>query len=118
MSTPGLFPLNDLALLATLKTVSQTTGKAVTLTSGTVTAFLATSSGPSATAADATLTATVTYLSSVSKWLIEFDGAALTAALLNTHFAAATPYLIIQSTGNLRTASALAYSATRTVTPA
>jgi hypothetical protein len=108
MSTPGLYPLNDLALLATLKTVSQTTGKAVTLTSGTVTAFLA----------DATLTATVTYLSSVSKWLIEFDGAALTAALLNTHFAAATPYLIIQSTGNLRTASALAYSATRTVTPA
>jgi hypothetical protein len=102
MSTPGLYPLNDLALLATLKTVSQTTGKAVTLTSGTVTAFLA----------------TVTYLSSVSKWLIEFDGAALTAALLNTHFAAATPYLIIQSTGNLRTASALAYSATRTVTPA
>lgn len=117
MSTPVLYPLNDLGFTVPLKKIdtdsaSATFGKAIALTTGTVTAFLATSDLPTAAAADATLVATCTHVAN-GKWLIHFDGAALTASLLNTHFAAATPYMIVQVSGDIRVAVTLEYQAAR-----
>jgi hypothetical protein len=113
-----LYPLNDLALSVTLKEVSATTGAVTVLTTGTVTGFLATSSGPTATAADPSLVATCNYSSALGKWVVTIDAAILTASLLNTHFAAATPYLILQSASNFRTYITLTYSAGRETVPA
>ena len=120
MATPVLYPLNDLAFTVVLKKIdttvgSATLGKAIALTTGTVTAFLATANTPTATAADASLSVTLTHIAN-GKWLVHFDGASLTASLLNTHFAAATPYMIIQATGDVRTYVELEYQASRPAT--
>jgi hypothetical protein len=113
-----LYPLNDLALAVTLKTVDASTGDVSVLTTGTVTGFLATTNTPSATAADPTLVATCNYSTSRSKWIVTIDAAILTVSLLNTHFAAATPYLILQSANNFRGYVTLTYSASRQITVA
>ena len=123
MSTiiPGLYPLNDLYFLVTLSQVSSTTGEVSALTTGSPTCFLATSNSPTATAADATLAGTITHVGTAAAgnqgtWLVSFDAAALTAALLATHFATVTPYCIINLTGGIRVYVELAYSASRTAT--
>jgi hypothetical protein len=116
MPAPELSPLNDIAFLVTLYEINATTAAREKVTSGTVTAFLATTNTPTATAADPTLSVSATYISAKGRWLAAFDGSTLTAALLATHFAAATPYLIVQKSGDVRIAVELDYAATRTVT--
>lgn len=112
----ALSPLNDLSLSVTLKDVDPTTGATSLITTGTVTAFLAVSNSPTATVADATLNATVNYSGASGKWTITIDASVLTAALLATLFASATPYLIIQRTNGVRVTVELLYSASRAAT--
>lgn len=111
----SLYPLNDLAVRVTLKVVDQTSGKVVPLTDGTVTAFLATSNSPTATAADPTLTTTGVNLN-YGNYLIGFDGSVLTPTLLASLFATVTPYLIIQQPNDIRVYAELAYTPSRPVT--
>lgn len=110
-----LYPLNDLSLEVKLKTVNSETGAKEALTTGTVTAFLATANTPTASAADATLSVSCVHIGS-GKWLAQFDGATLTATLLNTLFSAATPYCIVQAAGDIRAYVELTYSASREAT--
>ena len=117
MSIPSLYPLNDLAFLVTLKIADPVTGAMAPLETGTVTAFLATSDAPDAVAADGTLVATVVYTGRHGKWLVSFDAAILTVALLASKFTAATPYCIVQAPSAVRFAIELAYDTTRSVTP-
>jgi hypothetical protein len=111
-----LYPLNDLTFLVTLKTVDPATGKVIALTTGSVTGFIAASNLPTASAADPSLTFTITHVGS-GKWLVVMDAALLTAALLNTLFGSgATPYVILQLTGGFRAYIQLAYFASRQAT--
>lgn len=105
-----LWPLNDFTVKAKLKTIVN--GVAVPLTSGTVTAFLATSSGPAATAADAALTMSPAHLGN-GEWLITFDAAVLTTALLDPLFAATPPFLIVQKPGDVRAYAPVVYATAR-----
>ena len=104
--------LNDFAVKAKLRTMNPTTGVIGPLTSGTVTAFLSTTNTAAATAADAALSMTPTHMGD-GVWLIFFDAAVLTTALLDTHFASTPPYLIVQQTGELRAYALLSYVAAR-----
>jgi hypothetical protein len=104
-----LAPLNDFVLQATLKEVDATTGQYVPVTSGSVTAFLATSNASDAAAADPSLVATAVHVKN-GRWLITFDAATLTKQLLSTLFASATPYCIITRSGGFRRYVQLAYS--------
>lgn len=90
-----LNPSNDLSLQVTLKTVDPDTQDILPLTEGTVLAFLATSDSPTATAADATLTTTCTYSTKKKKWLVPFQGSALTPSLLASLFASTPPWCIV-----------------------
>lgn len=117
MTTFNLFPLNDFAVRVTLKDIdtnpaSPTFGKSIPLTTGTVTAFLATSNDPTATAADGTLTMSPTHIAN-GVWLVSFDAALLTAALLNTLFSATLPYLIVQKPSGVRVYFDVIYQASR-----
>lgn len=114
-SNIGLYPLNDLVLEVKLTKVNTTTGATEPLTTGTVTAFIANANTPTATAADPTLTGTCTHVGS-GRWIIEFDAAILTAALLASLFASATPYCIVQVTNGTRTYIELVYAASRAAT--
>jgi hypothetical protein len=110
-------PLNDIALEIPLKTVDPVTGVVSTLTTGTVTGFLATTNTSSATAADPTLVVTCNYSSTKRKWIVTMDAALLTTSLCTTHFA--TPglgYLILQSSGNFRGYMTLTYRDARPIT--
>lgn len=109
---PDLVPLNDWAATVTLKDVGSD-GRPVPLETGTVTVFLAIANTPTATAADPSLSVAATYTGAGGKWLIQFDGATLTAALLATHFASTPPYLIIVQLGSIRTYATLTYAASR-----
>lgn len=112
MATPKLYPLNALVFSADLKQVSEETGELEPMTSGTVTGFIANSNSPTATAVDPTLTATCAHVGS-GKWRVEVAGDVLTAALLASAFATATPYLIIQEVGGFRVYVELDYDASR-----
>jgi hypothetical protein len=112
---PALFPSNDLAFTVRLYTTDATTGRRTPLLTGTVTAFLATSSAPTATAADPSLSVAVTHLAA-EKWLVQFDATVLTPTLLATLFASATPYLIIVQAGGIRTVAELVYTPVRLAT--
>lgn len=110
----GLYPLNDLVLEVKLTKVNTTTGAVEPLTTGTVSAFLATS--PTATSGiDASLVGTCTHIGS-GRWIIEFDAAILTAALLATHFASNTPYCIISVLNGTKTYVQLVYATSRAAT--
>ena len=109
MATPQLSPLNDLAFLVTLKVMGPT-GSMIPLDTGTASCFLATSNAATATATDPTLVGTMTYTGAGGKWTVAFDAAVLTPALLATHFAAVTPYVIIQLANGIRRAVACQYS--------
>ncbi len=108
----SLYPLNDLGLFVKLKDINATTGVVTPLTTGTVTAFLATTNTPAATAADPSLSVSATHISN-GKWLVFFDAAVLTASLLATHFASNTPYLIMEYANGFRVYHEMAYSASR-----
>lgn len=103
-----LYPLNDFCVDVTL-----TDRAGAPITSGSVTAFLSTSKEPSATAADAALSVTATYSGAGGVWNVTIDAAVLTLALLNTHFANATPYLIVQLVGAVRVWQKCKYSTSR-----
>lgn len=109
-----LYPLNDLTLLVTLKSVDPATGKVGPLVAGTVTGFLAVDNTPTIGAADPSLTATVVYTGAGGKWLVTIDATNLTAVLLASLYGAgATPYLILQLASGFRVAIQLAYFASR-----
>jgi hypothetical protein len=111
MSTLYLYPLNDFSVKIPLKDVDAS-GNIVPLTTGTVTAFFATSNSPTATTADGTLTTTATHIGG-GKWLVQFDAAVLTAALLATLFASTLPYLIVQKPSGVRVYFDVIYAASR-----
>jgi hypothetical protein len=114
-----LAPLTDFSVVVgPLKSVPSTGTKAA-ITTDTVTGFLATSKSSSATAADATLSASCTYVGGNSDgeggtyeagmWLFQLDASVLTVNLLSTHFAATPPYLIISRSNDLRWAFPVVY---------
>lgn len=112
MAAIPLYALNDLAIKTKLKVINPTTGVVSPLTSGTVTAFLATTNTASAVAAAPALTMSPTHLGG-GVWLIFFDGAVLTTALLDPIFGSVAPYLIVQQPGDVRVYAALSYATTR-----
>ena len=116
MSIPVLYPTNDFAMIATLR-VPNSAGVLVALETGTPSAFLAVSDSPTATAADATLVMTPTYTGQGGKWLVAFDAAVLTPALLASLFASVTPYIIIAFLNASRVAVECAYLPSKKVTP-
>lgn len=107
-----LYPLNDFFAKARLRSVNPATGVETPLTSGTVTAFLATSSGPTATAADPALSMSPVHLVD-GVWLIFFDAAVLTTALLDPLFGTSAPYLIVQQPGGVRVYTPVTYTTAR-----
>lgn len=107
-----LYPLNDFLVKVSLRTVDSVTGIETPLTTGTVTAFLSTGNGPTATAADASLSVSATHIGK-GVWLIAIDAAVLTPTLLDPLFASATPYLIVQQTGGVRVYAAVTYTTSR-----
>jgi hypothetical protein len=97
-----LWPLNDFAkFLKSVKDISPTTGVLSDLTTGTITCFFSTGNLPTSTAADPSLSNTAIHVSG-SKWLVFFDAGVLTADLLDTKFAAAPPFLIVQYPSGFR----------------
>jgi hypothetical protein len=116
MNIPTLSPLNDLAFLATIRVVNAS-GSLTALETGSPTAFLALSDSPTATAADVSLVTTPTYTGAGGKWLVSFDAAVLTPALLASLFGSVTPYVIISFPGAIRVAVQCAYLASRVVQP-
>lgn len=111
----NLYPSNDLAVKVTLKVVNPQTGQIGPLTGGTVTGFLATSSSPTATAADPSLSVTATEVGS-GVYLVAFDGSVLTPSLLASLFATVTPYLIVQEPNDVRVYAECAYLPSRPAT--
>lgn len=116
-----LSPLNDLDRTIELEEINPTTGVRTPMTTGTVTAFLATSPAPDATAADPTLSVSAVHVGGNPKargevnykpgtWLVHIDGTALTVALLAAQFGSATPYLIVSVTGGVRKVGQLTYA--------
>jgi hypothetical protein len=92
MSAPYLYPLNDFALVVTLKIVNDE-GVMVPLETGTATAFFAVDADPLTTAANPALVTTPTYTGAGGKWLIKFEAADMDPTVLGTLFAAVTPFL-------------------------
>lgn len=114
MSAPPLvlYALNDFFAKVALRQVDASTGVETALTTGTVTAFLATGYGPTATAADPALSVSATHLGK-GVWLIAFDAAVLTTALLDPLFGSTPAYLIVQQPGGLRVYTPVTYATTR-----
>lgn len=108
MTAPKLNPKNDLAFVATIRVVNAS-GNYEPLDEGTPTAFLATSSASTATAADVTLVSTPTFTGKAGKWLVKFESDVLTPALLSSLFAAATPWVVIEFAEGVRVAIECAY---------
>jgi hypothetical protein len=109
-----IFANNDFALKAKLKDIDEVTGIVSPLLTGTVTAFLATSSLPTATAADPTLSVTATTQGG-GIWNILFDSLTLSSTLLDSLFASTPPYCIIVYLGGIRVAVECSYQASRVV---
>lgn len=109
-----LSPLNDLNRYVLIEEVNSS-GVVVPVTSGTVTGFLATTNASGATAADATLSASLTYVGGsndieAGTWLFQLDAAVLTLALLNTHFGSTgVAYLIVKKDNSVRRWERLEY---------
>lgn len=111
--TPTLYPLNDFSLIAALKTVNATTGKAEKLLTGTVTFFIATSNSPTAAAVNGTLDNLNAVHVGGGNWLFQIDGGLMTPANMASWFATLPPFLIIGKTGDIRAVLPLAYAATK-----
>jgi hypothetical protein len=96
----AISPLNDYMWTATLRQRDVTTGALSDITSGTVTAFLATHHDADAVAADATLNCTVNYSGAGAAWTVSIDASVLTKALLDTLFSTTGRiYLIVKKAG-------------------
>lgn len=113
---PFLNPKNDLAFVVTLRVVDDT-GRYINLSTGTVTAFLSTSADSEAVAADASLVADVIYTGSGGRWLVRFDASLLLPDLLNTLFANAIPYVIVEAANNVRFAIECQFADSKLVEP-
>lgn len=109
---PELSPLNDFIFSIPVKDIDAA-GSEIPVTTGTVSAFLATSNSPTDDAADESLRATLSYTGAGGIWLGRFDAATLTAELLDSKFANTAPYLIVQMTGGFRVYEKLKYVASR-----
>jgi hypothetical protein len=115
----ALYPLNDLSVSVPIANVNAS-GVAVPVTVATITAFLATSNDPAATAADPTFVVTPVYTGTTvpvpggtaGVWLVQFDAAANfgNPALIDSLFRATPPWLIVQTTGGIRIAIPLSYT--------
>jgi hypothetical protein len=115
MATIPIYPYNDLIVSATIMDISSA-GVETPVTSGTVTAFLATSHASDATTADATLSVSAVYTGAGGVWIATIDATALTLALLDSLFASATPYLIFQKSGAVRAYAKCRYVSSRPAT--
>lgn len=113
-----LYPDNDLVVKVRLRQASASTGAVTDLTSGTVTAFISLSNLTTATPADASLSVACTYSGSSGWWVVAFDATILTSTLLNTLFASAAPYLIVQQVGGIAGYAPMTYSPSRLMTVA
>lgn len=117
MASIPFSPLNDLSLLVNLAKVNPVSGAVEPLITGTVDHFISNGNDPAtAVPADGTLVGTAVYtgvvdpLTNAGKWLIQYDAAVFTAALLAAKFAgAAKAYLIIKQTGGFWTYIDLKY---------
>lgn len=95
-----LYPDNDLILEFSLLAPNPTGGGTEPVTTGTVTAFLSITKETNAVPADSALQVTCTHISN-GRWRAHWDGAVLTRTLLDSKFAATTPYAHCKSTGDV-----------------
>ena len=77
---------------------------------GTVTAFLATSADPTALAADVTLSVPALYAGSLGQWVVRFPAAILTPSLLEATFANDDAFCILQASDGVRAVVPVAYA--------
>ena len=120
MSAPKISSQNPLLLAVKFKKQSAVGSISTAYhTTGTVTAFLATSGASDATAADASLTATCTYDSANAPWWsVLFEASTLTQSLMDTHFAdPAECWAIVTHSGGVREAIQLDYDDYLEITP-
>lgn len=120
--TLELSPLNSLFATIYVPTVSLTDGVESGLTTGTMTAFLATSPDPDAVAADGTLSVACAHIGQASPttgqfplgtWLINFPKSVLTVTLLDQLFESTAPYLIVEHSTSMRVETKLKYKRSR-----
>jgi hypothetical protein len=112
MTLPLITPLNDFVASVTIMDVDSA-GVETPVTTGTVTAFLATSRASDATAADPSLSVSASYSGADGVWLIRFDAATLTLSLLESLFTPESTYLIVQLAGAVRVWKKLRYLPSR-----
>lgn len=112
MAAPKLYPLNDFAMKVKLWDIDTTTLVKTPVTTGAVSAFLATSDSPTALPADPTLAMNPPHINGAD-WAIFFDATTLLPELLETLFALTPPYLIVVSPSGVRAALQLEYVASR-----
>lgn len=113
MTEFGLYPLNDFAVKVRFNRIDPSSGARTALTTGVASAFLAISDAPTALPADETLQMTPTRIGSTVWWLVFFDAAVLTPALLSSLFGSTPPYLIVQHADGIRVAKQLTYAPTK-----
>lgn len=120
--TLELSPLNAFFATIYVPTVSLTDGVESGLSTGTMTAFLASSGDPDETAADGTLSVACTHIGQASPstgqfptgtWLINFPKSILTVALLDQLFTSTAPYLIVEHSTSMRVETKLKYKRSR-----
>jgi hypothetical protein len=110
------YAANDFIPAVTILDVDNA-GAEVPVTTGTVTAFLATSNSPTATAADPSLSVSATYTGADGVWLAKFDKTVMLSTLLDAKFpAGVTPYLIVENTTGVRAFVKCRYKASRPAT--
>lgn len=110
MAAPKISSQNPFKIKVKFK--SSTAGSTVTTfqTTGTASAFLATSGVSDATAADASLIATCGYDSANAPWWdIYFPATVLTQSLMDTHFAEAECWCIVKHSNGTREVIQLDY---------
>lgn len=104
MSAPVISSQNDFALDVYVPKAKDGGKGKEPLTGATITGFLATTSGPTAVAAEETLLATVTEIDAANSpgwYRVSIDASVLTYSLMNTHFAspAECHLILVQSNG-------------------
>lgn len=120
-----LVPLNSITRRFFVETTNPDDGTVVPFTAGTVTAFLATSEDPDATALDPSVQVTPTHIGLATPgtgqyplgwWLFTIPANVLTAGLLDPLFAPPAPnapgkpvFLLVQVEGVLRRSELLVY---------
>lgn len=104
-----LYAKNDCNFTVDL-TYIDVNGNEVPFTTGTVTGFIATTSLPTATAADPTLSVTCTHIGE-GRWLVAFP--AFNSTLLDPLFGTTTPWFIVTDSVNIRVAFEGEYNKTR-----